>query len=164
MVRGIGEGGDGKCTRMTIEHKIERVMNHHAGGTVSLPPYVTASISFHADRFLAPDKVRRLDEHFGDRTLQFIKDKPVTTTIDLSELGEANTSLRIGLLGPEEGDVLAAKLNGESLTLAPVPLQEIPLDPGKLNTSNQLEVSLAKPTGNAKLALGFAAIVVRSGG
>ena len=160
--RGIGEGADGQCTRIPIEHKIERVANHAAAGPVSLPPWATASISFHMDRFGAPSRTRRIDEYFGDRTVESITDKPVAVTIDVPEVQGTQASLRIGLLGPEEGDQLAARLNGAHLAIAAVPLQEIVLGDGQIGRSNKLEIHLGAPTGNAKLALGFASIVVQS--
>ena len=50
---------------------------------------------------------------------------------DLPERGKAETHLRIGLLGPEKSDALTVRLNGNPLTVAPVPLQEL-LGPRKL--------------------------------
>ena len=160
--RAIGEGPDGQCARLRVEHAIKRVANHAAAGTVSLPPRATASISFHMDRFGTPGKARRRDEYFGDRTVEFLRDEPVVVTIDLPEGTGTQAWVRLGLLGPEEGDRLAARLNGESLAVAPVPLQEIAVGQEQLRPSNRLEVSLGAPTDNPKLALGFASVVVRS--
>jgi len=160
LIRSIGGKPDGSCDRITLEHKIERVANHRAGGTIALPPYATASISFHMDRFARPRKVRRITEYFGDRTLQFIKDEPVRVAIDVPEGRPAKAQLRIGLLGPEGDDSLAVRLNGQSLAMAPVALQDLPLDPAKLTRSNRLEVHVSKPTSNHRLALGFASVVL----
>lgn len=161
-IRAIGEGADGRCARIPIEHEIERVANHNAGGAVSLPPYATVSISFRMDRFSVPKRLRRIDEHFGDRTVELIRDEPIVVAIDLSAEEVTQASLRIGLLGPEDGDRIAARLNGNPLAVKPVPLQDIVVQEGQLQRTNRLEVYLEAPTENAKLALGFASIVLRS--
>ena len=70
--------------------------------------------------------------------------------------------MRVGLLGPQPQDKLTASLNGVALPLQATALQEIPLELGALKTANQLEVKLAQPSTNPRLALGFAALVVET--
>ncbi len=158
-VRGIGEGGEGSCDRIAIEADLARDGNR-AGGRVRLPAFATASVSFLLDRFAIPPRSRLVREHFGDRTLQFVtQERPARTAIAVPAAGVSRTRLRLGLLGAEGDERLSLSLNGAELPVRATALQEIELQGGAVQASNVVELSLAQPADNPRLALGFASIV-----
>ncbi len=158
--RAIGDDGEGACARLTISPKLQK-QGGRASGQVTLPARATVSMSFRMQSFARPRQMRVRREYFGDKTVQFVKaDAPVAVNIDIPEGTSGRAWLRIGLLGPEAGDRLSAQLDGETIAVASKALQDIPLPKGASPGTRSLRVSLTEPTENAKLALGFASIVV----
>jgi len=162
-VRAIGEGPGGGCERIDVEVTLERD-GGKARGSVDLPAYATVSVDFRLDRFAETPRARVRTEHFGDRTLQFITPgTPAALTIETPPAPEgARVFLRVGLLGPAGDEDLVARLNGTDLPLAPIAIQDRPIEAGKLGDANRLEVALTEDAGNPKLALAFASIVVET--
>jgi len=158
-VRSIGPDEKGRCQRL----KLPLECKHEGGkavGTLQLPAYATASVNFRLDSFAQPGRTLARQESFGDRTLQFLKGtEPVAVTIAGPKTAPARAWLRVGLLGVQPEDKVTANLNGIAIPLQPTALQEIPLDLGALKETNQLEVKLAQPSTNSRLALGFAALI-----
>jgi hypothetical protein len=162
-VRAISESADGGCQRLALEFSPARE-TPGARGTLTLPPHATASIVLRTSGFYSPPKARITTECFGGKTLQFLKGtEPVSVTVPLPEaVGEARASLRLGLLGPEGNENARATINQASVQVRPVALQDIPLEPGLLKANNTVEVRLAEPTGNPRLALAFASVVLET--
>jgi hypothetical protein len=157
-VRSIGQGPGGGVERLALQPEFAR-NGGIATATVSLPALATISIGFRMDHFSRPPKARVRTEHFGDRTLQFLKGtEPARVTIGAPKT-EGKAWLRLGLLGPEGTEPVAARLNGEEITVDATALQDVALDAGLLQESNTLEVWLETPVDNPKLALGFASVV-----
>jgi hypothetical protein len=75
----------------------------------------------------------------------------------------AKVWLRVGLLGPTAEDKLTASFNGAAVPLQPTALQEIPLALGAIRDANRLEVKLAPPSTNPRLAVGFASLILETG-
>ena len=161
-IRAIGQAADGWCERLMIAVDLQRD-GARAQGTVRLPAFATASIMFRTNGFRTRVASRIVTEHFGDRTLQFLRGtQPVTVTINLPEPpADVQACLRVGLLGCEGTEELSATLNGTPLALEPVALQDVSLDAGRLGTGNRLEVSVSQETANPRLALAFASVVLR---
>lgn len=159
-VRAIGPDQKGQCQRLNLPLQCK----HEGGkavGTLQLPAYATASISFRLDHFpTLPRQIVR-QELFGDRTMQFIKDQPVKVGLK-GPAARAKVSLRVGLLGAEATDLLGGRLNGTELPLQATALQEIALPAGLVKESNTLEVYFKQPSANPRLALGFASLVVET--
>jgi hypothetical protein len=100
-------------------------------------------------------------EYVGDKTLQFLKHgERASVEIDVPSVNADNGVLRVGLLGPGGEESLHATFNDVPISLKPTALQEIPLDAKLLKRQNTLVISLAQPTDNPKLALGFASVVL----
>jgi hypothetical protein len=114
--------------------------------------------------FYSPPKARITTECFGGKTLQFLKGtEPVSVTIELpDEVAAAKPALRLGLLGPEGNEKLIGQLNGAEIAVQPVAMQDISLEPGLLKTNNVLELRLAEPVDNPRLALAFVSIILES--
>lgn len=156
--RAIAQSADGVCERISLQADFKRA-GGVAEGPVRLPPFATASISFRMDHFSDPPRSRVITEHFGDRTLQFLRGTdPVSVSISAPR-AQGKARLRIGLLGPEGGEQIAARFNGKEVAISATALQEIPLDPGAVQQVNRLEVWLRRAADNPKLALGFASLV-----
>ena len=161
-VRAIGEGPGGGCERIQVAVDLQRD-GGRAAGMVRLPPFATTSILFRMNAFPELKRSRTYAEHFGDKTLQFIKgDEPVSVTITVPPTQDAKAHLRIGLLGPEGAEKLAARFNGVELDLQPSALQQIMLDAAGVKPRNQLEVWLKEPVDNPRLALGLASVVLET--
>jgi hypothetical protein len=62
--------------------------------------------------------------------------------------------------GSDVDESLSARFNGHELPISAKVLQEIPLDPGSIRPTNQLEIQLNRAVDNPRLAVGFASIVV----
>ena len=162
-VRAVGEGADGACARLEIKPELER-KGGTAEGTVELPGHATASISFRLSAFITPRRARVSREHFGDQVLQFVEGtEPIVLTIAVPKLEQgARATLRLGLLGPEGTEPLAASLNGADLPVRPTALQDVPLDGAVLREANELRVWLREPVDNPRMAVGFASVVVQT--
>ena len=162
-VRAIGESPQGACERLTLDFRPAREAPG-ARGTLTLPPHATASIVFRTNGFYSPPAARTIAEHFGDRTLQFLKAaEPVSVGLKLpGDFAGTKAFLRLGLLGPDGNERLSARLNGVDLPAKPTVLQQIPLDPGVLKPDNTLEIRLTVPTDNPRLALGFASLILEA--
>ncbi|MBM3474527.1 MAG: hypothetical protein FJX75_14785 [Armatimonadetes bacterium] len=162
-VRAIGESDEGACQRLALGFSPAREAPG-ARGTLTLPPHATASILLRTSGFYSPPKTRLITEHFGDRTLQLLKGTdPVSVTIALpDDLAGARPALRLGLLGAEGSEKLAGRLNGAEVAVLPVALQDIPLAPGALKPDTTLELKLAEPADNPRLALAFASITLET--
>ncbi|MEI6503396.1 MAG: hypothetical protein WCP21_20480, partial [Armatimonadota bacterium] len=161
-VRAIGPDAQGRGQRLNLPLECK----HEGGqavGTLQLPAYATASVNFRLDSFAQPGRTVTRQEAFGDKTFQFLKGtEPVSVTIAGPPAPPARASLRLGLLGPLPEDKLTATLNGVAIPLQPIALQEIPVDPGALKATNQLEVKLAQPSTNPRLAVGFASLILET--
>ena len=160
-VRAIGSNNQGACEAITIAHKLDRPQNHIAQGTITLPAFATASVSFRMDRFGAPKNRRVVQEYLAEQTLQFLKPgAPVLLTIPVTDSSPGRLALRLGLLDPEGDEQLVARLNGRQLPVVADVLQEISLEPQLLQPQNQLEIRVEATAVNPRLAVGFASIVV----
>jgi hypothetical protein len=158
-VRAIGESAAGACERLSLSFEPAHEPPG-ARGTLTLPPFATASITFRTSGFHEPANTRVVSENFGDRTLQFLTGAdPVIVQIGLPTPLPNSASLRLGLLGPDGGEKLLADLNGRPVAVAPSALQEVPLEAGALAPTNTLTLRLAEPAANPRLALAFASIV-----
>ena len=158
-VRAIGRGAGGGVARLALNPQFQR-NGGVASATVDLPPFATISVSFRMDHFSRPGATRTVSEHFGDRTLQFIRStEPVSVSIRAPKVGEGKAWVRVGLLGPEGDEQVAARLNGKEVALRATALQDILLAPGMVQEDNRLEVWLRQAVENPKLALGFASVV-----
>ena len=163
-IRAIGESPAGACERLSMAATFERKRGH-ASGRLELPPRGTLSVNFRMNVFGKPQREHRTVEHFGDRTLTFIKtDEPARLTIALPNAAAAQGKawLRLGLLGTEGDEPLLCRLNREQIDVRATALQDVLLDARALRQRNALEVCLSKPVDNPRLALGFAAVVVRT--
>lgn len=159
-VRAIGQNAAGVCERKSLEVSMARA-GGRASGTISLPGFATVSLNFHMQNFGQTSRSRVIREYFGDKTLQFLKHgEPVSVGIDVPAMNADNGVLRVGLLGPDGEESPQATFNDVPISLKPTALQEIPLDAKLVNRQNTLVISLAQPTDNAKLALGFASVVL----
>ncbi len=131
-----------------------------AKGAVHLEPHAIASLSFRMDRFGNPSRSIRVREHFGDRNVVFLKlDAPVTVSIPLPADRTGTWALRVGLLGPNGDEPLAASLNGALVPVEPTALQEYAIPGEQLRDTNSFTISPAKPVDNPRLALGFVSLV-----
>lgn len=154
--RAIGPTADG-CGLVPANVKIER-QGGRATGSVSLPAWGTASISFRLTSFRQPARRTVRREWFGDATRAYLTaGQPVTTTIAVPT-PPTTARLRVGLLGTTGAEPLTASFNGRPLKLRATAFQEIELPAGSVVASNKLE--LATTAGdNPRLALAFAAVV-----
>jgi len=162
-LRAIGPLPGGGGGPVTVDAEAVRD-GTHSRVRLSLPGWTTASVELRMDRFAQPSGVRRIEERFGDTTLQFLKrEGSVRARIDASGIpGGAEVRLRIGLLGPEGNEPLWARLDGHDLTVRPVPLQEIPVALADMGPSATIELGLSAPVDNPRLALGFISLVVQT--
>jgi hypothetical protein len=160
-VRAIGEGPDGGLARLDVACALEH-QAPGAVGTVDLPARATVSINLRSAWWPHPEATRAISEHFGDQNVVMLSpDAPVVVHIPVPDLGDGTAMLRLGLLGPEAGDQVRVRFNGEALPVRPVAVQEVAVEATRVRANNTVEVSLGAPTQNAKLALGFASVVVR---
>ena len=168
-IRAVGEGPQGGAERLALKADFARD-GGKASATLALPPHATVSINFRLDNFATPAQTRKTEEHFGDRTLQFIggpgdrkTTEPVSVTIAVPQVAPgAKVALRLGLLGPEGTEPLTASFNGKDLPIKATALQEVSLDPAAIQPKNEVKLWLRQPVDNPKLALGFAAVVVET--
>jgi hypothetical protein len=152
-----GESGTAEPSRPRL--KFER-QGAKASGSVPLGPHAIASVDFRMDRFGTPRRTVRVREHFADRNVAFLKvDVPVETTVTLPADRSGSWALRLGLLGPDGDEPVQLSLNGTPVPVQPVALQELAIDSSLLKASNTIAIAAAKPTDNAKLALGFVSLV-----
>lgn len=162
-VRAVGEGADGAPQRLTVAPKLERTPNT-AHGTVPLPAHATASLNFRMMNFGVPARRRVTREWFGDRTLQFLKpESPVRVTIRATPDAQAAWSLRLGLLGPAEGDRVTVLFNGRPLQAKATALQELFVPADAVTAENVVEATGQPAQANPRSAVGFAALVSQSG-
>jgi len=160
--RSIGQDAQGPCARLALTPELQR-NGGNANGALKLPAFATVSLDFRMQNFAQPSSARVTREYFGDKTLQFLKPaEPVTFRLKTPSVAGAKAWLRIGLLGPDETESLRAQLNGAALELRPTALQDLPLDAATLKPENTLEIKLAQPVDNSKLAVGFASIVLET--
>jgi hypothetical protein len=159
-VQAIGRGPSGGCERIDVDVRLEQTPNT-AIGAVTLPPYATAALSFNMDRFVVPARTRYVQEHFGDRTLQFLStDARARVTISCpTPPAGSSVGLRLGLLGPLGTEPLVVTLNDSPVDVAAIPFQEVALADTTLRESNVITVSLRESVNNPSLALAFASIV-----
>jgi hypothetical protein len=161
-IRAIGQSAAGACERKSLEVSMARA-GGRASGTISLPGLATVSVNFHMQNFGRTSRSRVIREHFGDKTLQFLKHGELASIeIDVSSVNADGGVLRVGLLGPDGEESLQATFNDEPISLKPTALQEITLDARQLKRQNTLVISLAQPTDNPKLAFGFASVVLNT--
>jgi hypothetical protein len=164
-VRAIGQDEDGRLTRPQLKVGEFRHEPPGAVGTLELPPFATASVSFRLDHFATPARQRVSTECFGDQTLQFLQGgEAVRVTIGLPEGVQGQAALRLGLLGATGAERLQVRLNGRDLPARATALQDLPLGDLALGAANELVVRLVEPVDNPQLAVGFASLVVTTEG
>ena len=161
-VRAIGQSVSGACERKSLDVSLSR-SGGKASGKIEVPAFATVSLNFHMQNFGRTSHSRVIREFSGNKTLQFLKhSEPVSVGIDLPQTHVGEAVLRVGLLGPDGGESFQATFNDVPIALKPIAFQEIPLDSKFLKTRNTLILSLAEPTDNPRLALGFTSIVLKT--
>lgn len=160
-VRCIGQGKDGGLARPQLRSGEFQHEAPGAVGTVELPPYSTASVSFRLDHFARPGRQRTTTEHFAAETLRFLRGtEPVALVLPAIEAAPKAKALRLGLVGATGEERLQVALNGQELPARAVAIQDLPLDGVPITGANELKVRLAEPVANPRLAVAFASLVV----
>ncbi|MDI9585075.1 MAG: glycosyl hydrolase [Acidobacteriota bacterium] len=160
-MRAVGMTEAGVPGRIQVDSSFERT-GAQPLGTVTLPRYATACVSFLMQNFVRPSAAVEYAEHFGDATVRFLDTGDPADFVVRVPDGEVESAwLRVGLLGPQATDRLAATLNGQKLALESVAMQDILLEPGQLAAENPVRINLEAPTDNPRLAVGFVSIITR---
>ena len=157
-VRVLREAPSGTCETARIETRFARD-GAKATGSLDLPPFGTASITFRMAAFATPVRRQHTLETFGNRTVQFLAGgASVEVLIPVTDPTGGKAALRLGMLGPEPTDSISCTMNGTRIPVGATALQDVAIPPGLLKQTNRLVIRAEQSAPNPRLALGFASV------